>query len=203
MDAAARIRRLGLPIETPRLVLRLPEQRDVPDLRRGFRDPRTARAEGAQIHSAQVRKDPRKLVARTRREYRLGEHLSLSVIRREGSRCIGRVGLRGLSWTRSKAESLAYWIDPAYWNRGFATEASWFLCDAAFRSLRFRRIGSGALEGNTASMAVLRRLGFVEEGRERKAVVVRGRTLDMILFGLLREELPSERTMRAVWAPTT
>jgi 8-oxo-dGTP diphosphatase len=198
MDADARpamrrppgaLGRLPLPIETPRLELRLPSKRDVPDLRQSFRDPRTARAEGAPLHSRLEMREPERMVARTLREYRRGEHLSLSVILREGRRCVGRVGLRGLDWTHRKVESLSYWVDPAYWNRGVATEASWYLCRAAFGPLRLRRVASQALDRNQRSLAVLRKLGFVEEGRERAAVCVRGRCIDMLLFGLLRGEL--------------
>ncbi len=180
-----------LPIETPRLVLRLPSRRDLPDLRRSFRDPRNARAVGAPLHPRSEMRDPALLVSRTWREYRRGEHLSLSVVLRDPPVCIGRVGLRGLDWTYRKVESLSYWIDPTYWNRGYATEASWFLCHAAFRHLGMRRIGSSSLDLNRASRAVHRRLGFVEEGREREAVRIKGRSLDMIHFGLLKRELPS------------
>ncbi len=88
-------------------------------------------------------------------------------------------------------ESLSSWIDPTYWTRGHATEASWFLCHKAFRHLGMRRIGSSSLDLNRASRAVHRRPGFVEEGREREAVRLKGRSLDMIHFGLLQRELPS------------
>jgi len=199
MDAPTRLARLRLPIETPRLVLRLPSRSDVPDLRRTFRDPRTARAEGASLHSVAERRDPSAMIVRTRAEYRRGEHLSLSVLDRASGRCIGRVGLRGLDWTYRKVESLSYWIDPRYWRRGYATEASWFLCAAGFRSLGMRRISSQALDRNAASLTVLRRLGFVEEGREREAVCVRGTRMDMVLFGLLRGELVSRRTLEPAW----
>jgi ribosomal-protein-alanine N-acetyltransferase len=181
-----------LPIETRRLTLRLPSREDVPELRRSFRDPRTARAAGARLHARSEMRDPARMVARTRREYRSGEHLSVSVVLREGGpECIGRAGLRGINWTHRKVENLSYWIDPAHWNRGYATEAAWFLCDAAFRRLGMRRIGSSALAANLASLAVHRHLGFVEEGREREAVRVKGKSLDMVLFGLLAGELPA------------
>lgn len=181
--------RVRLPISTPRLDLRLPTQEDLPDLRRSFRDRRTARAVGASLHSDAERKDPAIMVQRTRREYRAGEHLSLSVIHRDEGRCIGRVGLRGLDWRWRKVDSLSYWIDPRYWDQGLATEASWYLCRAAFGPLRMRRVASQALDRNAASLAVLRRLGFVEEGRERRSVCVRGRCMDMVLFGLFPNEL--------------
>jgi [ribosomal protein S5]-alanine N-acetyltransferase len=191
--------RARLPIETPRLTLRLPSRADVPDLRRSFRDPRTARAVGAPLHSREEMRDPGKMVARTRIEFRKGEHLSLSVLERESGKCVGRVGLRGLVWTYRKVESLSYWIDPHYWNRGYATEASYFLCRDAFNHLGMRRISSQALDRNIASLKVLRRLGFVEEGRERAALCLRGKCMDMVLFGLLKGEMTSETKLASVW----
>ncbi len=189
MARAGTFERFPLPLRTPRLLLRLPSAADVPELRRLFRDPRTARAVGAPLHSREEMRDPARLVARTRREFRNGAHLSLSVILRSDDRCIGRVGLRELDWRYRKVGSLSYWIAPSEWGRGYATEASWYLCDRAFRELRLRRIGSQALEPNRPSRRVLERLGFVREGRERAAVRVRGRTIDMLLFGLLAGEL--------------
>jgi len=184
-----RLARVELPIETPRLILRLPCYRDVGDLRRSFRKRLTARAVGAPLHSAEEMHDPRLMIARTRREYQGAEHLSLSVERRDSGAVVGRVGLRGLDWTWRKVESLSYWIDPGWWNQGIATEASWYLCDAAFRKLGMRRVASQALAPNGASRAVLGKLGFVEEGRERQSIQVRGRCMDMILYGLLKGEL--------------
>ncbi len=188
-----RIVRLPLPLRTSRLTLRLPSSGDVPDLARSFEDSRTARAVGAPLHSELEMRHPAAMVARTLREYVRGEHLSLSVVHRESGRTIGRVGLRGLDWRWQKAESLSYWIDPDHWNQGYATEASWHLCRAGFDSLGLRRIGSQALDQNAPSLAVLRRLGFVEEGREREAVRVNGQCMDMVLFGLLRGELVPAR----------
>ena len=135
------------------------------------------------------------MVRRTLEEYARGEHLSLSVVERESGRGIGRVGLRGLDGKWRKVESLSYWMDPGHGGQGLATETSWFLCREAFQRLGVRRISSSALDRNAASLAVLRKLGFVEEGRERQAVVVKGRAMDMVLFGLFRKELVPWRTL--------
>ena len=184
-----RLRRVRSPIRTKRMTLRLPELSDVPDLKRMFRNPLTARAAGAPLRSNAEMRNPIELVRRTRREFRADAHLSLSAVLNSTSACIGRVGLRGLDWKWMKVESLSYWLDPRYWNQGLATEVSWFLCRLAFDRLDMRRIGSQALDGNPASQAVLRRLGFAEEGRERAAVCVKGRCMDMVWFGLLAGEL--------------
>jgi [ribosomal protein S5]-alanine N-acetyltransferase len=187
--ATHRLSRLPLPLSTPRLILRLPSSKDVTELKRSLRNPLTARAAGASLHSTVERRNPERMVRRTLREFREDEHLSLSVVLRSTGACVGRVGLRGLDWQWKKVESLSYWIDPRYWNRGLATEASWKLCETAFVDLGMRRVSSQALDRNPASQAVLRKLGFVEEGRERESVCVRGRCMDMILFGLLKREL--------------
>ncbi len=186
-----RLVRLHLPLQTPRLTLRLPSPADVPELKRMFRNPLTARAAGAPLHSATEMEDPARMVRRTRREFREDAHLSLSVVLTSTGSCIGRVGLRGLDWRWKKVESLAYWLDPRYWNQGLTTEACWFVCQLAFDRLGMRRISSQALDRNLASRAVLFRLGFKEEGRERQSVCLRGRCMDMVLFGLLAEEIRS------------
>lgn len=183
------LRRLVLPIETPRLILRLPTMADVPDIRRSFRDRRTARAVGAPLHSPEEVRDPSKMVQRTRLEFRKATDLSLSAVQRSDGCCIGRIGLRGLDWHWRTVESLSYWIDPAFWNQGYATEASWSLCHVAFSKLGMHRISSSALEPNIASLRVLKKLGFLEEGRQRESVRVRGHSMDMLLYGLLRGEL--------------
>jgi [ribosomal protein S5]-alanine N-acetyltransferase len=187
--------KLTLPIETPRLLLRLPTLGDVPDLRGSFRDRRTATAVGAPLHSLEERRDPAKMVRRTRAEFRRATDLSLSVILRTDGRCVGRVGLRGIDWNYRTVESLSYWIDPRFWGQGYATEASWFLCHVAFTSLGIRRISSSALEPNVASIRVMRKLGFEAEGRQRQAIRLRGRSMDMRLYGLLRTELMPWRTL--------
>ncbi|MGA7924182.1 MAG: GNAT family N-acetyltransferase [Thermoplasmata archaeon] len=164
MTITSHLAKTRLPIETPRLTLRLPTLRDVPELRASLLDPRTARAVGAPLHAREEILNPRVMVTRTRREFRTGEHLSLSVVHRERGAVIGRVGLRGLIWPYRKVESLSYWIDPGSWNRGYATEASYFLCREGFERLGLRRISSQALDRNTASLRVLHRLGFVGRG---------------------------------------
>lgn len=102
-----RLARLPLPIPAPRLLLRLPEARDLPDLKRCFRDRRTARAVGAPLHSAEEMAGPSRMIARTLREYRAGAPASLSVIHRGSGACIGRIGLRGPDWRYRKVESLS------------------------------------------------------------------------------------------------
>jgi RimJ/RimL family protein N-acetyltransferase len=88
---------------------------------------------------------------------------------RRGSRTIGFAGLRPFG--RPRRIELLYALLPAYWARGYATEASLAVLRLGFgRGLR--SIWAGADAPNHASLRVMRRLGFRRVGR----LVIGGRT---------------------------
>lgn len=53
---------------------------------------------------------------------------------------------------------------------------------------RFERIELEVFASNTRARALYRRMGFVEEGRRRRARIIDGATDDILMLGLLREE---------------
>ncbi|MGW1429185.1 GNAT family N-acetyltransferase [Streptomyces sp. NPDC002431] len=71
---------------------------------------------------------------------------------------------------------------------GYAAEAVRLLLRHMFDERRFHRCQARILAYNTASLALHRRLGFVEEGRLRDHVYVGGRHQDLVLMGILAEE---------------
>jgi ribosomal-protein-alanine N-acetyltransferase len=64
--------------------------------------------------------------------------------------------------TQSQARSaeLTYVLHPRHWGAGVATRMSWTVMQEAFRHGGIDRITAGADEPNTASVAVMRRLGM-------------------------------------------
>jgi RimJ/RimL family protein N-acetyltransferase len=71
---------------------------------------------------------------------------------------------------------------------GYAEEAVRILLRYGFHERRFQKCNSACVEINDASIALHRKLGFVEEGRRRRHLFLNGRFYDDILFGLTREE---------------
>jgi [ribosomal protein S5]-alanine N-acetyltransferase len=71
---------------------------------------------------------------------------------------IGTIGLGG------NPPGLAYFLDPVYWNKGYATEASWFFLEECFERFDLSTIGSAAFQDNIASWTVLEKLGFERTG---------------------------------------
>jgi [ribosomal protein S5]-alanine N-acetyltransferase len=83
---------------------------------------------------------------------------------------------------------LGYVIGRPYWRQGFAREAIGALCDHAFEALGLRRIEAQADARNVGSTALLRRLGFVHEGRRRQCWVTRGEVCDADVYGCLPDD---------------
>jgi len=72
--------------------------------------------------------------------------------------------------------------------KGYGREAVLLMLDYGFRYLGMERITANTLECNTAMQRVLERCGFLQEGRERKAVYFNGGRQDRLCYGILKEE---------------
>jgi RimJ/RimL family protein N-acetyltransferase len=79
--------------------------------------------------------------------------------------------------------------------KGYGTDALRLMVDFAFTRRNLRRVYLSVLASNTVALASYRKVGFVEEGRRRDHCWVRGRYVDEISMGLLRDEWRSTGTL--------
>ncbi|TCO62706.1 GNAT family N-acetyltransferase [Actinocrispum wychmicini] len=109
----------------------------------------------------------------------------LAVTSRDTGGLIGfaRLGLSGV-----QAADLGYAIAADEWGKGYASDATHSLIDFGFSELGLHRISAAIGPENVASIAVVRRLGFVEEGRLRDHVHTNGAWRDSVLYSLLVDE---------------
>jgi ribosomal-protein-alanine N-acetyltransferase len=114
--------------------------------------------------------------------------LVFAVIAPEGEQHIGNVGLFSLNWIMRTAEVRVVIGEKDFRGRGYAAEAYRLVISYAFDRLNMRRLHAGARVDNVASIAVLKKLGFVEEGRRREAFLRNEQAYDIIELGLLRRE---------------
>lgn len=98
----------------------------------------------------------------------------------------GLAGCVGLDELGAEPE-LGYWLTPSRWGLGYATEAGRAALSFAFGRLRAERVRSGVFDGNRASLAVQRRLGFEVVGESRVFCLARGADLPHIDTVLTRE----------------
>ncbi|WP_299809658.1 GNAT family N-acetyltransferase [uncultured Roseibium sp.] len=75
-------------------------------------------------------------------------------------------GLIGVISVGSPAEApeFGYWLATDQWGQGFMTEAGRAILAWLFETTQTLRVMSGALKENTASINVLKKLGFQDEG---------------------------------------
>ncbi|MEW2622522.1 GNAT family protein [Streptomyces sp. NPDC048106] len=77
--------------------------------------------------------------------------------------------------------------------RGYAAEATTLLLGYMFDERRYHKCQARVFAHNLPSLALQRRLGFVEEGRLRDHVFHGGRHHDLLLMGMLAEEFAQSR----------
>ncbi|MGR2753799.1 GNAT family N-acetyltransferase [Agromyces arachidis] len=96
-------------------------------------------------------------------------------------RCDGRIVGSVGRWVDDDTGmvEISYWIDREHWGRGIATRALRLFLDTQPRPLRAR-----AAADNAGSIAVLRKLGFVEVGRDRGFAEARREEIEEIEFVL-------------------
>jgi len=79
-------------------------------------------------------------------------------------------------------------ILPEYQNKGYGTRMFKLLCQYAFAYLNLERLWLFVLEDNNPALRLYNKSGFVEEGRQRRAIFRDGRYQDYIMMSLLRPE---------------
>ncbi|MGH7737957.1 MAG: GNAT family N-acetyltransferase [Candidatus Tyrphobacter sp.] len=107
------------------------------------------------------------------------------VQRVDGGEDIGWVSLRIGEATQERAE-LGYSLLQEFRGSGYATEAVRAVVEAAFATSKLRTVRAYCLPENERSRALLRRLGFHEDGRLKRGASVRGRAVDVICYSLAR-----------------
>jgi ribosomal-protein-serine acetyltransferase len=112
-----------------------------------------------------------------------GSGLELAVAAGAGD-FVGSVAAYAFIWTHRRCE-VGFWLVPAARHRGLGAVAVARLLDWIFDELPIDRVEMTTTPDNAATRTLARRLGFTEEGVQRKRNVERGRRVDLVLFGLL------------------
>ncbi len=171
------------PIRTRRLLLRLPEMRDVAAIQTAAAHPST-RWGVHLLPRPYHRSHAVEFVKRKRTQFRKRESLALAIVAQESDSLVGMIELSHLSPTDRCAE-LGYWITPEHRGQGYATEAARAMCDVGFSTLRLHRIEARAFARNRASIRVLEKAGLRHEGRFRERVRFDRSWLDMVWLARL------------------
>ena len=103
-----------------------------------------------------------------------------------GGDLIGGINLNHVARGAAQSASIGYWLNAAHQGQGYMREALGLAIDYALETLALHRINAACLPGNAKSIALLKALGFEEEGFAKAYYRINGVWEDHALFGLTR-----------------
>jgi RimJ/RimL family protein N-acetyltransferase len=115
----------------------------------------------------------------------LGHEYNFAIVGTDG-RFLGGCGINQINPIHRFA-NLGYWVRTSATGRGVATEAARQLADFALRHTALVRLEVVCAVGNKASQRVAERAGAVREGVLRHRLLVRGESIDAVMYSLVRE----------------
>jgi 8-oxo-dGTP diphosphatase len=176
------------PLKTERLSLRPLREQDAEALHRLVNDWEVTRTL-AEIPYPYPRALADEWIASTVAQLAEGVGYHLAITGKEGRKetLVGVVGMRVDAAKR--VGRLGYWVGRAYWGHGVATEAAGRLTSWGFANLPLDRILAEVTEGNDASRAVLRRVGFRETGTGVRESVTTGDNHTVTVFEATRDDI--------------
>jgi len=101
---------------------------------------------------------------------------------------MGGVTISNIRRGVAQACSIGYWIGAPYARQGNMSQAMRACIPFVFDTLRLHRLEAACLPVNAASIALLRKCGFSEEGYARRYLQINGKWQDHLLFAMLSDD---------------
>ena len=181
-------------LTTDRLSLRALCLSDAPAIFAIFSDTAVTQYWGhGQMH---LMEDAERFVQQTLDGFRTRELLEWGLTLTGRDEVIGTCALAGWDREHHRAE-IGFALRRDYWRRGLMSEALPALLRFAFGTLGLHRIEADVDPRNTASIRLLERLGFQQEGYLRERYFDQGTPQDALYYGLLHHEAPEHLTRDA------
>jgi len=110
------------------------------------------------------------------------------VIQSEG-RLVGQMHLFGIAWGSLRSASAGYWVAESVAGQGIMPLSLAAACDHAFLGLGLHRVEVNIRPENVASLRVVEKLGFRDEGLRPRYLHIDGEWRDHRSFALTSEDL--------------
>jgi ribosomal-protein-alanine N-acetyltransferase len=115
-------------------------------------------------------------------------HCGFLVIRREAGDIVGVINLNNMIRGVFQSAFLGYYSFSPYMGTGLMYEGMLLALYHAFRKLKLHRLEANIQPGNHASIALVRKCGFVREGFSRRYLKICGRWKDHERWAVLSED---------------
>lgn len=106
---------------------------------------------------------------------------------------VGQMHLFGIAWGSTRSGAAGYWVSKSVAGQGIAPLALAMLCDHAFETLALHRVEVNIRPDNVASLRVVAKLGFRDEGLRARYLHINGDWHDHRTFALTSEDTMARR----------
>lgn len=113
---------------------------------------------------------------------------SFLICRNDDGAIVGSANLSQIFMGGFQSAYMGYWAGAPFAGQGYMTEGVGLVLTQAFRVLGLHRVEANLQPENAASRALVRRLGFRQEGYSPRYLKVGGRWRDHERWAILREE---------------
>lgn len=172
-------------LQTDRLILRQIDDKDVTHLFELLSDEQVAKYD--YFYPVKSNEEVLRFIQRYKDELEEGEEITWGVTLKETNKLIGTCCLGDFDEGARRAE-IGYAIVRSQWGQGYATEAVREVVRYGFEYMQFNRIEATITPGNDASIQVLKKMNFVQEGIVRERDLIKGKLEDGIIMAMLKRE---------------
>lgn len=123
------------------------------------------------------------------REARAGRALPFGIFYHD--HFVGQITVSGIAWSSLRTCHIGYWIDRGHAGQGLMPRAVAMVGDHCFGTLQLHRLEINIRPENDASLAVVRKLGFRNEGLRKRYLHIDGHWCDHVSFALTVDERPA------------
>ncbi|MDJ0318789.1 MULTISPECIES: GNAT family N-acetyltransferase [Arthrobacter] len=103
---------------------------------------------------------------------------------------VGQLTVSSIMWGSAMSATLGYWVDQGRAGRGIVPTAVAMATDHCFQQLGLHRMEINIRPENAASLRVVEKLGFRDEGLRPRLLHINGQWADHRSFALTSEEVP-------------
>lgn len=171
-------------LETERLLLREITQKDADDIFTYLSNNDVTRYYGQE--TLEYREQAKEFVTFFSKNYIEKRGIRWGIERKDAKGLIGTIGFNAWSTKHRRAE-IGYEINPAYWRRGYASEALSKILSYGFNSLHLNRIGAVVFPENVASNNLLLKVGFQKEGLLRDYIYQNDVSHDTYVYSIIKK----------------
>ena len=116
-------------------------------------------------------------------------NIRLTIFSENINQLLGVVYLLNIDWIIRSAEFAICIGEIDAQGKGAGESATRLILDHAFKDLNLKRVYLTVLETNTRAINLYKKVGFIEEGRLRKAAFKNGHYVDLIQMAVFVDEL--------------